>query len=376
MRKQLLGTTTLATLGILACGLTAGEAKAADPIQIEAGGFFMSVFQYIDQSDTTDLREFDLQTSGEMQFKGSTTLDNGLAVGVRIEYEAHNQGGGGTIVDERYLYLEGGFGQIKLGSDDNAAYSMHYQAPVAAWAVGLNSPSFAGLSGDGNAASSFISTYPFAGGDGNKIIYFSPRFSGVQLGASYQPDGVNSEGPQFNGTPNNDLGQQAEIIAFGANYSQAFDSVDVSASFGYTYSEPERDHDGGVRVLGIDDDREAFVLGLTFAFEGIAIGVAYKDDDNGGKHADTTVLDLGITYSTGPWVVGFNYGHLEQEVPNLAGAKLGEDELDGYAFTAQYSMGPGINVIAAIKYYDYDSDRVGTSDPDGAIVALGMAVSF
>ena len=95
-----------------------------------------------------------------------------------------------------------------------------------------------------------------------------------------------------------------------------------------------------------------------------------------GTTGDTTVLDLGVTYSTGPWVVGFNYGYLEQEVQTAAGAKIGEDEVDGYAFTAEYSMGPGINVIAAIKYYDYDTDRVGISDPDGAVVALGMAVSF
>ena len=160
MRKRLLGTTTLATLGILAYGVTGGEANAAEPISIEVGGFFGSVMTARDQSDHAGLREFDVDTSGEIQFKGSTTLDNGLTVGVRIEYEAHNQGGGGSIVDERYLTLDGGFGQLKLGSDDSAAYSMHYQAPVAAWQVGLNSPSYAGLSGGGNGASSYLSTYP------------------------------------------------------------------------------------------------------------------------------------------------------------------------------------------------------------------------
>ena len=188
MRKRLLGTTTLATLGILAYGVTGGEANAAEPISIEVGGFFGSVMTARDQSDHAGLREFDVDTSGEIQFKGSTTLDNGLTVGVRIEYEAHNQGGGGSIVDERYLTLDGGFGQLKLGSDDSAAYSMHYQAPVAAWQVGLNTPSYAGLSGGGNLASSYLSTYPTVGSDGNKIIYFSPRVGGIQLGASYQPD--------------------------------------------------------------------------------------------------------------------------------------------------------------------------------------------
>ncbi|MCH7689888.1 MAG: hypothetical protein IIA17_02430, partial [candidate division Zixibacteria bacterium] len=39
---------------------------------------------------------------------------------------------GATIVDERWVRFTGGFGQLKIGHDDNAAYSMVYQAPVAA----------------------------------------------------------------------------------------------------------------------------------------------------------------------------------------------------------------------------------------------------
>ena len=102
-------------------------------------------------------------------------------------------------------------------------------------------------------------------------------------------------------------------------------------------------------------DREAWGAGLKFAWDAFAIGAAYKIDNKGvggdGMSGDTTVLDLGFTYTTGPWVLGFNYGHLEQEVP----ANTGDDELDGFALTANYSMGQGINLIAALKYYDYDS---------------------
>ena len=62
------------------------------------------------------------------------------------------------------------------------------------------------------------------------------------------------------------------------------------------------------------------------------------------------------------------------------GASLGDDELDGYALTANYSMGPGINVIGAIKYYDYESDFTTTASPSGspsgAIFALGVVVGF
>ena len=379
MRKRLLGTTTLATLGILAYGVTGGDANAAEPISIEAGGFFGSVMTLRDQSDNAGLREFNVDTSGEIQFRGSATLDNGLAVGVRIEYEAHNQGGGGSIVDERYLTLDGGFGQLKFGSDDSAAYSMHYQAPVAAWQVGLNSPSYAGLAGAGNLASSYLSTYPWVGGDGNKIIYFSPRFGGIQLGASYQPDAAVTEGPSFTGTNDTMLGQQSDIWTIGGNYNGSFDGVDVSASLGYTHSAPETDTAPGAS-MPTSDDREAWAAGLNFAWDAFAIGAAYKIDNNGvadGMTGDTTVLDLGFTYTTGPWVLGFNYGHLEQEVPaGVSGPNTGEDGLDGYAFTANYSMGPGINLIAALKYYEYDSSFLATATPDGGVVALGVVVGF
>ena len=141
---------------------------------------------------------------------------------------------------------------------------------------------------------------------------------------------------------------------------------------GYTHSAPERD-------AGVHDDREAWAAGLNFAWDAIAIGAAYKIDDTtndifgAGVTGDRTIFDLGFTYTTGPWVLGFNYGHSEQDVPAVAPR---EDGLDGYAFTANYSMGPGINLVAALKYYEYDSSSLATATPAGGVVALGMLVGF
>ena len=176
-------------------------------------------------------------------------------------------------------------------------------------------------------------------------------------------------------------GAQAEIWTVGANYNGSFDAIDVSASLGYTNSGPETDSVAGtgLPIPGIED-RDAWVAGLTFSWDAWAVGAAYKFDDQGGGTGvtgDLNVLDIGFTYTTGPWVLGFNYGHLEQEtlVP-ATGADIGDDELDGYAFTMTYSMGPGISMVGALKYYDYDSDFIATATPSGAIVVLGMVTSF
>ncbi len=363
MKKQLLSTTTLVAAGLLAFG-GAVDANAAEPLKVKVGGFYSAAVIYWDQENATNLRSHGIEETGELQISASSTLDNGLKVSVRIEYEALNQGAT-TLADENHVTFDGGFGRLRLGQDDNGAYGLHIQAPVAAWRVGINSPSFAVLSGNGNAVSSFVSTYPGIGGDGDKIIYFTPRVSGFQLGTSYQPDGANLGGPSAAGTSEVTANQQSEVVSLGASYSGSFDAVDLSASIAYVAGSIEAPTAG-------NEDREALAFGLTVGFGDFAIGAAYKNDDRGlVGNFDRDTIDIGATYSTGPWTVGVNYGHEEVEL----GAGVADDELDAFAFTGQYVMGPGVKMIGAIKHYSYDSATAGQS-PSGLVLVLATDVSF
>jgi predicted porin len=205
-------------------------------MSLSIGGYYQTSLEVRDEDDDSgdagaNLQTFGVYDDGEIQFTASTTLDNGIGVKVRIEYEADNQGGGNTIQDERWVEFSGGFGALKIGADDNVANAMQYQAPVAAYMMGVNTPTFAIPSSGGNQITSYPTTYINTGGDSQKIIWFSPRIAGFQLGLSYAPDQDINTGstPQSDDDP----GQQEDIISIGVNFVETFNDIDVAVSGGY-----------------------------------------------------------------------------------------------------------------------------------------------
>ena len=240
MKKQLLGTTTLVAAGLLVAGAPGQEAFAAEPITVGFGGNYTAAVVFWDQGDTGGgLRDHAIEDTGEIQFSGSTDLDNGINVGVRIEYEAFNSGSGAsgsgptTIVDDTYIAFSGGFGLVRFGSNANVASAMHYENPSGAWEFSVNSPSHAVISGAGNAMTSFIGTYQFTSGDQEGIFYYTPRMNGFQLGVSYQPDNLQTAGPTATGSGDTTAGAQDNVWAFGLNYQGSFETASISASAGY-----------------------------------------------------------------------------------------------------------------------------------------------
>ena len=75
-------------------------------------------------------------------------------------------------------------------------------------------------------------------GDANKLTYFTPRFSGFQLGLSYTPSlagGTGGSSNSYGNLPNNNGGvdpadpsRQEKIVEIGANYVNSFGGVDVA----------------------------------------------------------------------------------------------------------------------------------------------------
>ena len=330
-----------------------------------------------DEDDSTgepgaNRQDFNIINEGEIQFTASTTLDNGIGVKVRIEYEAHNQGGGGTNADERWVEFSGGFGQLRLGSDDNASNVMQYQAPVVAGQMGVNTPTFALALPGGNRVGTYPTTYINTGGDAEKIIWFSPRISGFQLGLSYAPDDAkNDQAAQGNYFPSfdNNAGGQEDVFSVGVNFVESFNDIDIAVAGGYLQGNLEANTAGGNA-----DDMESFSAGLNVGFAGFTVGASLAISNNGiDNNGDSTVWDAGVTYSTGPLSVGFTYLNAEAEDPNTGG----DDESDQVVLSANYNIGPGVDLWGGVKFFEYDDDQGdAANENDGYIVAIGSSVSF
>src|SRR5215510_14340702 len=121
MKRLYLGSTAL--VGVTsALGAASPTAQAADGVKLDVGGFFNTVYQGVFDSKKDghfgDHRNTDaLKHNGEVWFEGETTLDNGLTVGAHIELEAEDDD---DQIDQAYVYWQGGFGRVQIGSQDKS----------------------------------------------------------------------------------------------------------------------------------------------------------------------------------------------------------------------------------------------------------------
>ena len=377
MKKQLIGTTALVGVGALAASGVAHDAQAADPLKLTIGGYYQTSLEYRNENDShgdpgANRQPFNIYNDGEIQFTASTTLDNGIGVKARIEYEADNQGGGKTIVDERYVDFSGSFGDLRIGGDDNASNAMHYQAPTAAYMMGVNTPTFAVPLAGGNAITSYPTTYVNTGGDAEKIIWFSPRISGFQLGLSYAPgNGPNDQQAENLGDSqplldNKGKGAQNNIFSVGLNFVQTFNDVDVAVSGGYLHATLEN------KTSANQDDIEQWSAGLNVGFAGFTVGASIRLSNNGTQNnGDSTTWDAGITYATGPLTVGFTYLHGNAEDTG------GSDETNQGVVSGVYNIGPGVDLWGGVKFYEYnDGQHSSANENQGYIIAVGTSLSF
>ena len=389
MKKVLLGTTAL-----LGAGLVASPAFAADGIKLGLGGFFKTAYMVVFDDDSEGELGNEHNTDGffsdsEVHFTGSTVLDNGLEVGARIELEGEDDSG--DQIDEAWIYFSGGFGEVRIGSDDEALANACIVPPGGTGNFSAFSPNQWGA----NVATFITSTNSLGltsntvcsgvddRGDAQKIVYISPSFAGFQLTLSYTPesdaerhgDGVGGHV----GMPLNNDNQSRHNVSIYGTYSFEGDGWGLTAGAGASF-------EGHVeQTAGPDrDEQENYQAGLNLTFGNFAVGgvFEYFNDLNqqGDVSVDAWVAGGGISYSMDAWTVGAQYSHQDAEDD---GALSDDFTMDRVVLTGQYNMGPGIAVDAELGYTWIDTDPengLGGTGPDGIddyqAFEIGLGTNF
>jgi outer membrane protein OmpU len=375
MKKLLSGTTALVAAGLLSSG-----AYAADPIKISVGGYFAGGMIFVSQDDGAgepgaNTRNHRIEREGEISFTGSTTLDNGIKVGINVQLEAETCG---DQIDESFLWFEGAFGKIQFGSEDSAATGLNVGTPKPTnffW--GAASPVFSLADCGGNAlgfgpgSSCAFGDYSLLGvdGDDEKITYYSPNLGGVSLGVSYTPDGKElGAGGYQGGDADNTAGQQSEILSIGARWTGNLGDASVRIGGGYKKGDLE------VAAAGAED-QDYWGLGIAVSWNAFAFGAHYTANDNAtsGNNTDTDHIVTSATYSTGPWKVGVEYA----KTVVGAGTAGGEDEREAFTLGANYSMGGGVSLQAEVQFFDIkDNLNAIANENDATIFLVGTTVFF
>ncbi|MHA1528168.1 MAG: porin [Alphaproteobacteria bacterium] len=397
MKKVLLSTTAMAMAGAIAMPASAAE------WDVRVGGFMEQYVAYAD-SDANfsgDFDGIDSKQDAEIFFLPSITLDNGLKIGANIQLEALTNSS--DQIDEAFMFIKGSFGEVLLGSENSAGYKMTYGAPDVSF-INLNSGSttlFIPWSGGGAGDDLFRRTLntTFLENSGNndaqRFTYFSPRFSGFQVGASYARDGNQDSNSQLDG----DEGLR-DIFDIGANYVRSFGDIDLAVSGRWGTAD---DHVGSNATV--------WSGGLNLGFGGFTVGGSYAEQ-NKNEHVfrDGKAYDLGVSYETGPWGFSFTYFHGEnQGNPDAAAVakhvglvlvdedceedcemdiaiidavpaanEIGDEEVDQFLIAISYDLAKGVNLGGYGVYVDFDDAKGGTADHsvDGFIIGTGVKIKF
>ncbi|MGC2854787.1 porin [Novispirillum sp. DQ9] len=386
MKKLLIGTSAL-----VAAGLVAGAAHAADPIKLNIGGFAGTWVAYADQDEgflgTTETTAVDVKGDAEVIFTGSTTLDNGLKVSFKSEMEAGGRdknaaGATNDAIDEYNISVAGSFGTVMMGADDTALAAIAVTSPRVggrlyggAFSEGDNVIGANVLAPGGIAAPN--ATFVNTGGDSESISYISPSFAGFTVGATYMPDAgqVDDNFIQPNGLNTTDA------YGVGAAYNGEFSGVGIKVAGGWLTGDVS--NQTAVAVSTIDDYNE-YQFGANLSYAGFTFGggMRFIDQDFvGGTEADAFAWDLGLSYKTGPYGVSLAYF---DSVAANALAGIDEDRRQVWELNGEYTMGPGVALVGGLAHVSFENGVASgapaavraANENDGWVATTGITLSF
>jgi predicted porin len=365
---------------LVAAGALATMGAAQAKPKLVVGGYVEAGIGAADNEEQLGSRvAVDVFHDNEIFFKGSIKLDNGIKIRSRTELEG--QTGAGTsghnnsndLIDEAYVAISGKFGEIRLGSDDNAAHLM--VTPYSgSWATNvgqnLNFDVADWVETPGGHRASTVARLSLGDADSEKLTYFTPRISGFRAGVSYMPAIVEGN----NSSPERRTAANHEGFAVAATYDGKFDKVAIGLAAGYATinraagtanaSEPEGFHVGGRVTFG------AFRVAAGYRREWNLADNATTSSVNQGDES----IDLGVRFKSGK--NNFSVGYLHTEDP-ASRANPADDETDIIMVSYRRDLAPGTQYRLNFMWGDYEGEATGNSDDnDGIAVTTSVRMAF
>lgn len=276
MRSILYGTTAL-----VAVGMTAGAAGAAEKIKLGVSGYDQFMVGYTSQDSGTGAgtlanfanahpqsaqEDISVKHNGEIWFKGSTKLDNGITIGVDYQLEALQNA---DQFDEVMMTVTSPtLGKLIVGDENGASYLMHLWAPAPGIHLDTGTIGSVGVYRNTVGGSFFATPLGTTTGrgpdnDSAKVTYISPRVVGLQLGVSYAPTYAQDSA----------AGSQTRTARFhdawdvGLQYKGTFDGVGVGLSVGARWADSPN-----TRETLTDASSEMYKASASLSHAGFALG--------------------------------------------------------------------------------------------------------
>jgi predicted porin len=383
MKKHLLTSTALVAAGLMAVSAPAiaggHAAKKASKPSLVLKGDTRQLFGVGENDAAHDAQNgerigFDQQTDGEIHFVGSVTLDNGIKIATSVQLEANSAAVDSTDddIDEHWMRISGSFGEIRMGSMDDAAKAMtNGYLGTAATNAGLNVHfDVTDWVSKPDTVSTSMVAQADSSSDGEHISYFTPRMAGFQVGASFIP----SQSEDNNDSRELNSAGDSDGYSIGVNYATSFEGASIAAAFGY----------GTNKESTVNrSDPEVYALAVKVSSGPFTVAASYVDKDDQSTDAGVTVaagqetFEIGAKYTMG--ANAFSIGYQTAEAKASTGSEFDGDEHTAVMLSYSRVLGPGVNFILSGIMADFDDGLVNAPSGNsnkGTGLATGIAIRF
>ena len=375
LRNVLLGSTAIIGAGIISFGTpeyaSAAEVKPGGYPDITITGFLRAEAGGGEQDDFNGdpdkARGLDFRNDTEVHVLARAKSEQtGLEYGATVEFEADTDQTFNT--DETWMFLRGGWGELRMGDEDGVADNSSVGAQtIAAGTGGIDGSSFVA----GPEPYVFISNTQ----DATKVRYYTPSFGGFSAGVSYTPtqNAINSSAAngQNIADKNGAAAMQGEnVFEGGLVYDGEFGGVGILASVVGLWGELKN---GGEDAFG-DDKWRGTQAGAVVDLFGFKLAGSYGYNEVGEQK--NQFVTAGIGAALGPVNTSVTYARLIDTNSDYEDATGFGDAAQNLVFSADIALAPGLVLAGDVAVFDQDFTG-GTGTGDQGWVAVGrFAVAF
>jgi hypothetical protein len=368
--RHLLGSTALGAAMAAAGPSVAAEVSPGGALDIKLSGFvrFLAIGGdrddfLLDDTQSTGLDFFnDTELHVELEGKHDAT---GVEYGGTIELEGDTSATANS--DETWIFLKGGFGEVRLGDEDGVADADGLAVGAKSISTGIGTD---GIEGDEwEEFAGGVKTYEATGSnDATKIRYISSSLGGFRAGVSYTPnlDAIGSGANNGDSLAAKDV-EAGDVAEAGLLYETDLGGMGLSVGLTGLHGDiKDEDTAGG-------DDFWQWQAGAVVKLAGFKIGGSYQEEEAGALEVRS--VSAGISRDFGSFLLALTYGqHLDTEELTVGGNELDQPYL--VILSGTVPLMPGLTLDGDVGYFDNDvEDGDGPSGDHGwqAIGRLGLA---
>jgi predicted porin len=369
LKKILLGTSAVLGAGLMAAAApnvaSAAEVKPGGALDVTITGFARFLFH----GGQIDNARLDPSYSRNLDFSNDTEVHvlargkdekSGTEYGATVEFEADTDQTFNT--DESWVFLKGGWGEVRLGDEDGVADNSAVGAQTIA----------AGTGGIDGTVVDTIATSPVYldnTNDATKIRYYTPSFGGFSVGVSYTPQQFRINSGANNGDNLASKNVQAQnVVEGGLVYKGAFSGAGILAAIVGLHGDI-KGNDNQNAVGG--DDWWGCQAGASVDLFGLNLAGSYGQQSIGNQ--DKKLFTAGIGYVFGSLNTSITYGKVLD-----IDRSTGLDKPSNLVVSADIALMPGVVLAGDVGFFNNDvrsGTDFGTGD-DGWQTVGRLGVAF